>query len=196
MTKVDWSKLELEYTTKTRLSYDIIAKRYGLAKSTVVRRAKKEDWKGKRERFQKELINRARKSSLESAEETNNRHLQRTYMIQDMVRVETSKFIKKMADGDTMSSKDTRSMLKLFDAYFKAVMMERRIKGLNTKPVQVRLNDRDDIDYYLEALGLIEPPADHTYKEVKGVIDDLDELIAYRRKMQSYIDQVDERGKY
>ena len=196
MSKVDWYKAELEYVTKPRLSYDDIAKHFHVAKSTVVRQAKKNAWLSKRKEFQKRLYNRARITRMETAAQTNERHLNKTYMIQDMVNLETSKLIDKMTREGPLSNIELKNFFKLSSAYFDAVMMERKIKGLNIKPVQIRLSDPDDVDRYLETVGLKDPPVDQTYKKVKEAIETLDMLIERRKRLQSYIDEVDERGRY
>lgn len=196
MSKVDWYKVELEYITKPNLSYDDIAKHFHVAKSTVVRQAKKNAWLSKRKEFQKRLYERARSTRMETAAQTNERHLNKTYMIQDMVNLETSKFIDKMTREGPLSSKELKNFFALSSAYFDAVMVERKIKGLNTKPVQIRLSDPDDVDRYLETVGLKEPPVDQTYKNAKEAIESLDMMIERRKRLQSYIDEVDKRGRY
>lgn len=44
----DWSKIEAEYITDTETSYRKLAQKHGLNQATIARKAKAEDWVGKR----------------------------------------------------------------------------------------------------------------------------------------------------
>lgn len=195
--KVNWYHIEREYITKPRLTYDAIAKHTGVAKSTVVRHAKKESWQQKRAIFQEEVSEKILAKRRESAAEVDERHIKKSYLIQDTMSLQLSILIEKMTTTPGgLSGKEQRELIALSNAYYKAVMEERKLKGLNTKPVQIHLHNSEDIDRYLEAIGAKEPPIDENYRKTKEAIESLDRMIEHRQLLQSMIDETNKKGSF
>ncbi len=185
---------ELEYVTMSKVSYDAIAKRHKVAKSTVVRRATKHDWKEKRVAFQNERFTRARKLRMESVADIDERHLKKLQLVQEVMNHEFMRLSHKLVTKGELTPRENRIVFDFIGPYTKAIMTERAILGLRTKPV--RITNPEDIEAYLVAVGLKEPPADQAYRNAKEAVENLDRLIEHRQRMQSYIDEVDQRGSY
>lgn len=183
MSKVDWVQVEIDYITKPKISYDIIAKRYKVAKSTVVRHAKKNIWKAKRADFQSDRLERARKTSIESVAETDERHLKRLRAAQDIMNHEFMRLTHKALKNGELTPKENRIILDFIGPYTKAIMAERVILGLRTKPV--RITDPEDIEEYQIMMGYKEPPADRGRKELDEAIESLDHMIRRKKMLEA-----------
>lgn len=53
---VDWNKIKSEYITDDTASYTKLAKKYGIARSTIANRAGQEGWVAEKERYRNELV--------------------------------------------------------------------------------------------------------------------------------------------
>lgn len=186
MAKVDWIQAEIEYITSVKISYDDIAKRHKVAKPTVVRRAKKEIWKAKRADFQAERVARARQLRMESKTEIDERHLRKLRMAQDIMNHEYGRLSTKLLTDGELTPQETRIVFDFIGPYIKAVMAERAILGLRTK--LVRITNPEDIEAYLEAVGLKEPSPRKRYEELKEQHVDLQKLIEHEKRLRSYIE--------
>lgn len=76
----------------------------------------------------------------------------------------------------------------------KAIMTERKIIGLRTKPIVFK--NPEDIEEYKIMMGYKEPPVDRQYRETKAAIETLDRMIERRQRLQAYIDDIEQRGSY
>lgn len=186
MTKVDWTALEASYITGGSVSYDMLAKKYRLAKSTVVRQAKSRHWAQKRAAYEKMRIEKISKRRMESQVDVEERQLRVLRNIQIACNNEILKLGKKQESGMSLTDREVRSMSTTTSTMFRAMMSERLILGMTTKAV--RLTDPEDIDAYLIAIGLKEEPIDTQYNELKELNTDLKTLIEHQKRIQSYID--------
>jgi monoamine oxidase len=53
---VDWNKIKSEYITDDASSYTKLAKKYGIARSTIANRAGREGWASDKERYRNDLV--------------------------------------------------------------------------------------------------------------------------------------------
>ena len=53
---MDWKKIKAEYITDDTSSYTKLAKKYGIARSTIANRAGQEGWVAEKERYRNDLI--------------------------------------------------------------------------------------------------------------------------------------------
>lgn len=193
MTKINWLEARLMYCADSQLSYDLLAKRYKVAKSTITRRAKREGWPQIRQEFQDEKLKRLLKKNINHQSEVEERHLA---TIRLAIKVAHNSIVEagnKAAMG-THTAKDLRIIDAASSALYKNIMLERTILRLPTKPV--RLSDSDQIEEHLIMMGLKESPADIHYRETKEALKTLDRMIERRQMLQRMIDDVDKRGAY
>lgn len=75
MGKVNWSEAETLYIGDGRITYDFLAKKYGVAKSTIQRHAKTHEWPDKRFQFKGNSIQTALQKNLDKSNEVDERHI-------------------------------------------------------------------------------------------------------------------------
>lgn len=94
-TKVDWLEVRKEYLTDATSSYRSLAKKYGVSKETLQKRATGEGWTELRQDLADKAFNNFTQKLLDTKSEAQNRHLQHYQNIQALV----NKSIQEMADG-------------------------------------------------------------------------------------------------
>jgi hypothetical protein len=172
----------------------MLANHYHVAKSTIVRRATKYDWQAKRDLYQQKRIKNLQKISGEKEHEIDERHLGRLRLIQTVLGNDFMQLAIKQQETNNLTNQEMRRMWGNVNPMKNAIMAERNILGVRTKPVI--FNNPDDIYDYQITMGLVPEPPNQTYKDTKAAIETLDKLIARRKRMQSYIDEIDRRGAY
>lgn len=193
MSKVNWLEARLLYCANPQISYDLLAKHYKVAKSTITRHAKREGWPQIRQEFQDEKLKRLLKKKINHQSEVEERHLKTIRLAITVAHNSIVNAANKVTAG-TQTAKDLRIIDAASSALYKNIMLERTILRLPTKPV--RLTDPDQIEEYLITIGLKEPPVDTQYKEMKETVDTMDRMIERRQMLQEMIDDVDRRGSY
>lgn len=187
MGKIDWPATKVLYVTRDSISYGDIAKKYGVAKSTVVRHATKECWPEKRRKYNERRVRELESRSLEDRVEAEERQLRTLRITQAFFHNRLLKLAVKQQTEGAINGKDVREMADATGAMIKAINAERVILELPTKPVVLR--SPDDIDAYLIAAGLKDEPAINQYEEIREAIQDLDRLIENRKRLKSYLDE-------
>ncbi len=171
---------ELSYVARPKLSYGAIAKRYKVAKSTVVRHAVKHEWPEKRAKYQKERIKLARKLTAESQYESDDRHLKRLQLIQTVIHNDFMRIAIKQEEGREVTHQEMQRLFGHITPMTKAIMAERAILGLPTKVT--RITDPEQIIEYTRAMN--GPTPAEQYAELREIEVDLDKLIEYKKRIQ------------
>jgi hypothetical protein len=164
-----------------------------VAKSTITRRGVKEDWTSLRLQFQEKKQKKLMELNATKQAEVEERQLRSLQMTQNVAMRIVYEVGKKTETG-TASVRDVNRLASASIALNKAIMLERTLLGLRTKPVTFRTPE--DIEEYQILVGLKEPPADALHNKTKQAVESLDRIIERRQMLQSMIDEVDERGSY
>lgn len=191
MGKVKWDEALALYVTQHNESYEKLAKRYGVAKSTIVRHAVKHDWPLVKDKYHKSRVKRLTGSIFQARIETDERHLKLAQLIQAVANTEARRLALKVQQGYELTRPEARSMTDLMAVVQKGVRLERIILGLPMRPI--RMTDP-------QAFAEIRGPDPHSpeepwefYRDAKKNIKILDK---HRAMLQRYIDRVEETGSY
>jgi hypothetical protein len=193
MGKVNWLEARLIYCADERASYDDVARKYKVAKSTITRRAVRERWPQLREEYQNEKFKKLLEKNADSQSEVEARHL-KTIRISIKAAHNTIVGVAEKVALGTQTPKDIRELNAATTVLYRCIMMERTILRLPTKAP--RFDNPDDLEQYQITMGFKDPPADHAYKEAKQALESLDRMIERRKMIQAMIDDVDRRGVY
>lgn len=193
MGSLNWLEARLMYCANESVSYDMLAKRYKVAKSTITRRAARERWPQLRQEYQDEKLKKLLKKNMNNQIEIEDRQLKSLRIAIATEHNVIVRIARKTVEG-TETAQDMRKLSAATDALYKSIMMERTILRLPTKPV--RLKTPEDIEEYKVMMGLIEPPVDQRYRDTKDAIESLDRMIERRQMLQSMIDETNKRGRY
>ena len=193
MGSLNWLEARLMYCANESVSYDMLAKRYKVAKSTITRRAARERWPQLRQEYQDEKLKKLLKKNMNNQIEIEDRQLKSLRIAIATEHNVIVRIARKTVEG-TETAQDMRKLSAATDALYKSIIMERTILRLPTKPV--RLKTPEDIEEYKVMMGLIEPPVDQQYRDTKEAIESLDRMIERRRMLQEMIDRVNERGSF
>lgn len=176
MGKIDWYDVEYEYLSQADLSYSDIANKYGVAKSTVVRRAQKGDWVNKRlalkEKRVEELLQRTNQEKIEVEE----RELRILRAIQALAAKQLQTIYAKQKKGAELTDRDLRVISKISSLHHKNMMLERALIGLPTE--LVRITNPEYID---EILNPDSP--DRVLNRIKTADETLDKLIERKKRL-------------
>lgn len=193
MSHVDWVQARYLYCVSESVSYDMLAKQYKVAKSTITRRAAREHWPQLRREYQDDKFKQLLKSAATSQNEVEMRHLKTIRIAIAALHNTIVEIATKTANG-TATHKDTHQLSAATTALFKSIMEERIILRLPTEPV--RLKSEEAIDEYKTMMGLVEPPVDDSYKKTKQAIESLDRMIERKQMLESMRYEVDKRGSF
>lgn len=186
MGKVDWTLAELTYITNDSVSYTDIAEHFGVAKSTIVRHAVKTGWPEKRREYAERRIAKLEEKTMEKRVDVEERQLERLRLAQSAFHIELVRIGKKQLAGEEVTHKEVVAVTSLTGALTKAIMMERAILGLSTKPL--RIKDDDAIHEYKRLMGYEEESSKKHVKELKSTLESLDRMIERRQIIQAMID--------
>lgn len=189
----NWLEARLLYCANESVSYDMLAKRYKVAKSTITRRAAREHWPQLRQEYQDEKLRKLLKKNMNNQIEVEERQLKSLRIAIATEHNVIVRIAQKTAAG-TETAQDMRKLSAASDALYKSIMMERTILRLPTKPV--KLKSPEDIEEYKAMMGLTEPPVDKQYRETKEAIESLDRMIERQKMLQSMIDETNKRGAF
>lgn len=191
MGKVNWNEALALYVTQHNESYGKLAKRYKVAKSTIVRHAVRHNWPYLREQYNKKRVKRLTGSIFQARVEADERHLKLARLIQAVANTEATRLAVKIQEGFPLTRAEARSMNDLIGATQRGIKLERIILGLPTKPIRMT-----DPQAFAEIRGpdphLGDSPGEF-YVNAKKSIKKLD---AHRELLQKYIDQVEKTGSY
>lgn len=193
MGSLNWLEARLLYCANESVSYDMLAKSYKVAKSTITRRAAREHWPQLRKEYQDKKLQKLLKKNMENQVEIEERQLKSLRIAIATEHNVIVRIAQKTAAG-TETAQDMRKLSAATDALYKSIMMERTILRLPTKPV--RLKDPEDIEEYKIMVGLKEPPIDENYRKTNEAIESLDRMIERQKMLEAMRDEVDKRGSY
>ncbi|MFY9228568.1 MAG: hypothetical protein WAO28_04590 [Candidatus Microsaccharimonas sp.] len=171
MTRVNWAELEVVYIVGGKLSYQDLANTYGVAKSTVVRHAKKHSWKDKRQQFNDERIAEVLRRTNQDRIQVEERHLRILKANQALVGREIKTMILKHMKTGSLSTEDWTTINMIYNIFSKAMMTERAIIGLSSKPV--RITNPEYMEQYQIDMGYIAEPYDKTAKRIEDTMKSL-----------------------
>lgn len=197
MSRIDWAEAEVKYVTKPEASYDWLAQLFGVAKSTVVRRAVKRNWPEKRERYTERRIDELEQRILKSRVDIEERQLKALGNAIALFNNQSVTLLRKQILNEEITRKEWRSMFDMTHSATKAIMTERVILGLPTK--QVRITDAEAIENVRQMTGSAEPePIYQKYQETKRMLEslDIDAIIKHKKILESYVKKVEKNGDY
>lgn len=191
MSKVNWGEALALYVTQHTETYGKLAKRYGVAKSTIVRHAVKHNWQKIRVQYRTDRLNKLTGEIKQARVEADERHLVIAKLLVDVSRIEANRLAFKLQEQGGLSHADIRAMGDAIAIAQKGIKLERILLGLPTRPVRMT-----DPQAFAEIKGpdphLPEEPWEF-YKYAKKAIKKLDR---HRDLLQRYIDKVEETGGY
>lgn len=193
MSKVNWVNARIRYCADENATYDSVAKMYGVAKSTITRKAAKERWPQLRQEYQTERHKQLSKVNINKQNEVEERHLKTIRIAIDTAHNAIVKIAINVANG-TQSPKEARQLNSLTTALYKNIILERTILGHTTKPVVFR--NSDDIDDYLVAEGFKEPPVNSSYKDLQKASESLAHMIERQKMIDGMIEDSNRQGRY
>lgn len=196
MSKVDWAVAEAKYITKPQASYDWVAQMFDTTKITVVRHAKKRSWQQKRKKYTEDRIEELLRRSFEKRADVDERHLRALRITQYTFHKEIVRLGQKQANGDNIPSKEWSHLASLSNAIAKAIMTERTILGLSTKPIKV--TDPEEIDRIQREKGYKTESLDQKYRETKALLEgiDIEAILKHKEILEDYVKKVEETGDY
>lgn len=182
MGKIDWYDVEYDYLSQADLSYGDIAFKYGVAKSTVVRRAKKGDWVNKRlalkEKRVEELLLRTNQEKVEVEE----RELRILRAIQALAAKQLQTIYAKQKKGAELTDRDIRVISKISSLHHNNMMLERTILGLPTKPI--RITNEEAIENFQIMMGYIDEPLARKLESRKEMIAQLERTLGRLKRQE------------
>lgn len=193
MGKVVWIDARLEFLMDTSVTYGSLAKKYGVSPSTIQRRAIRDGWLEERELVLEKVHKNALKLGIEEKAQIDERHLARYRLMQQLSNRIIYDTEMKAQEG-TADSRDYSASLQATTTLFKAIMAERSLLGLTTRPVVFR--DPEQILEYQRNIGMIPAPINQDYKDAVKEEAMLDQFIKRRQKLRKYIKDTNERGTY
>lgn len=196
MTKIDWAVAESTYVTKPEASYDWLAQMFGVAKTTIVRRAVKRAWPKKREQYTEKRINMLEERTLQKRTDVEERHLRILRNIQAIFHTQTLQLLTKQYNDEELTLKEVRSLANMTSAMTKAIMTERTILGLPSK--LIRIKNTEVIENIQRIMGYKEEPLDQKYRETKALLEgiNIEAILKHKKILENYVDKVEETGDY
>ena len=196
MSKVDWAQAEVKYVTKPEASYDWLAQLFGVAKTTIVRHAMKEEWPKKRKEYKQKRIDILEQRILEKSADVDARHLRILRNTQISFHNEITRLGLKQQRGEDVDGKAWRTIANLTNAMTKAIMTERAILGLSTK--LIRITDPEEIKNIQCQRGIKTEPPYLKYRETKALLEgiDIDAILKHKKILESYVKKVEETGDH
>lgn len=118
--KIDWSKARNEYIEDTTVTLAGIAKKYGVSKTIVERRASDEGWAEVRQKLGEKAFVAFQEKLLDTKEQAQNRHLTHYQNLQTIVNNQIIAFseacYKRDKQGNIVVGKDNKPVLQVLDA--------------------------------------------------------------------------------
>jgi len=191
MSKVNWEEALALYATQKNQSYEKLAVRYGVAKSTITRHAVRHNWPKVKKEYQQKRLEHIMKGTLKARLEAEGRQLglvRRTLGIADF---ESRRLAYKLQTVGELSKEETRQLWRMLDVAKKSIKIERLILGLPTRPVRITnpesITEARQVNFKIDAT----PGALHI--KAKKALAQLDEQ---RERLKRYIDRVESSGDY
>ena len=196
MSRVDWVEAEVKYVTKPEASYDWLAQLFGVAKTTIVRHAAREEWPKKRKEYTQRRINVLEERILEKSVDVDERHLRILRQTQLTFHNEILRLGLQQIRGEETDKKAWRMIASLTNAMSKAIMTERAILGLPTK--QIRVTNPEEIENIQRQRGLKTEPPYQKYRETKALLEgiDIDAILKHKKILEAYVKKVEATGDY
>jgi hemerythrin len=194
MSKVDWAVAESTYVTKPEASYDWLAQMFGTAKSTVVRQAVKRNWPKKREEYTEKRIQALEENVLETRLQVEERHLKTLRLTQTVFHNQIVRLANKQQQDEGTNGKEWNTIASLTRAMTKAIMTERTILGLSSKPI--RIKNAEAIENIQRIMGHKVEPLDQKYRESKALLEgiDIEAILKHKKILEQYVKKVEETG--
>lgn len=196
MSRVDWVQAEVKYVTKQEVSYDWLAQLFGVAKTTIVRHAVKEEWPKKRKDYIEKRISVLEERTMQKRIDVDERHLRNLRTTQAVFNNEIVRLGLKQQRGENIATKEWNAIARLTSAMVKAIMAERDLLGLPTK--LIRVTDPAEIERIQRAKGIKEDPPYQKYRETKAILEgiDIEAILKYKKILEKYVKKVEETGDY
>ena len=196
MSKLDWAVAESTYITKSEASYDWLAQMFGVAKSTIVRRAVKLEWSQKREQYIRKRIRVLEERTLESRIQVEERQLRALRNVQTIFSREVIRIGKKQENREDVTRKEWYGLARITKEALAAIMMERTILGLPSK--LIRIKNEEVIKDIQEMMGYKDEPLWQKYTLSKQLLEstDLDAIKKHLELLKQYTDKVEKTGDY
>lgn len=70
----NWGQLKTEYISDNTVTYELLAKKYGVSSRSVKRHAMEDDWQGARKNIVQQVTNSVTKRAIDNMDEVNERH--------------------------------------------------------------------------------------------------------------------------
>lgn len=179
----------MHYIADPKMSHGRLAKRYGVAKSTITRYATKHNWQEQREKWQEKRAKKLRKLSAQKQNEIDEKHLKKLQLMQTVIHNDFMRIAIKQQEGDEVTHQEMHRLFGHVKPMIEVIMAERVILNLPTRPV--RLTDPQDIEEYQIMMGYKDPPLNKTHEDLKDTAKVLDRMIARRKMIQGLIDSYD-----
>ncbi len=193
MGKVNWINERIRYCADENATYDLIAKTYHVAKSTITRRAARERWPQLRQEYQAARHKNLTKANINKQNEVEEKHLKTIRMAITAANNTIVGVANKVAAG-TQTPEDMRQLNAATSALYKSILLERVILRLPTKPVI--LNNQPDIDEYKVMMGLKEPPLNQGYRNLKEASLSFERMIERQKMIDGMIEETNRQGAY
>lgn len=194
MGKVDWALAEASYVALKTTSYADIAKKFGVAKSTVVRRAVKYGWKKRREGYEAQRIGILEARTLEDRVAAEAKQLKQLRIAQKIINNQILELGLKQQNGKTLTPSERRAISELTTTLTKVITAERKIMGMTYKPI--RVTDPEVIESVQVAMGLKPDPEDRKgYEKLKEAHMSLERMIVREKMLRRMMEQYDEHPR-
>lgn len=194
MSKLDWAVAESTYITKSEASYDWLAQMFGVAKSTIVRRAVKRSWPEKREKYVQKRIDTLEERTLEKRVDVEERELKILRNVITLFHNEILRLGLRQQQGDDVRRDEWSTIASLTHAITKAIMTERTILGLPSK--LIRIKNQEAIKDIQEMMGYTHVPFYEQYRLTKELLEgiDIDAIMKHKKILEKYVEEVEETG--
>lgn len=194
MSKVDWALAEASYVALETTSYDDIAKRFGVAKSTVVRRAVKYGWYKRRQGYEAQRIGMLEAQTLIERVEVEEKQLKKLRIAEAIIHNQILELGVKQQNGEKLTPSELRAIPELTATLTSTITAERKILGLTYKPI--RVTDPEVIESVQVAMGLKPDPEEgRDYQKLKEAHMSLERMIERQKMIESMMEKYDEHPR-
>ncbi len=180
VSKINWTEAREAYVYNEKTSYQNVATKFGVAKSTVQRHADSHHWQEDRWEFHRELRKRMRSNKMEHILEKEDLQLKLLEKMQYVMTRGVNHFIKIQKDDGSLTKAQFKQLFRLYSFMHRAIMLERTILGLPNRVT--RMTNKDESYEYRRANDMLS-------SEEKA--NETDEIIADAHKLQEYLERIE-----
>jgi hypothetical protein len=134
--------------------------------------------------------------TLEKRVDVEERNLRILRNIQALFHNQTVGYLLKQRRGEELTRKEISSLADMTSAMTKAIMTERAILGLRSKPI--RIKNAEVVENIQRIMGHKVEPLDQKYRETKALLEgiDIDAIIKHKEILERYAKKVEQTGDY